>query len=415
MKFNGTDKFLCSYRIFYFLNCTEILTIKTIINEIVILQMKNSNSIIKRYSIKGCFIALLIFFHVNTIYAQEPKPSVVIYNLEFNYDKEATTDNKNYNSYSYIIAETIAKKLLESEKYSIKRNRTYISQDFDINNETLISKKDLKDLEALPEYIIYGDYEISEKTLFVTIYVYSIENKKIATAFSEQDETGIYLLKTTEELSSQIESIIDRDYAQKAIIAEKPLPVKTEEKPRKEDTKKAKDSPFAFLEKPLSIITVGFDYGKGTFNSPWNDVLDDCRYYSPYISLDIFPYVSIGFKMDYLHGDNDDRNLTYHSDFIIYGTTAFIQFQVKPVDLISLYFCMGAGTNKTQIIYNAQMPFIPPLQEVKSRDTSGELNAGLQLNLSSLIIRGGFLYKRIFYSMEPMDLKIIYCGAGIDF
>ncbi|HRS63441.1 MAG TPA: hypothetical protein P5554_09655, partial [Spirochaetota bacterium] len=157
------------------------------------------------------------------------------------------------------------------------------------------------------------------------------------------------------------------------------------------------------------------DYGKGTFNSPWNDVLDDYRYYSPYISLDIFPYVSIGFKMDYLHGDNDDKNLTYHSDFIIYGTTAFIQFQVKPVDLISLYFCMGAGTNKTQIIYNAQMPFIPPLQEVKSRDTSGELNAGLQLNLSSLIIRGGFLYKRIFYSMEPMDLKIIYCGAGIDF
>ncbi|HPX90608.1 MAG TPA: hypothetical protein PKZ93_03730, partial [Spirochaetota bacterium] len=133
------------------------MTIKTIINEIVILQMKNSNSIIKRYSIKGCFIALLIFFHVNTIYAQEPKPSVVIYNLEFNYDKEATTDNKNYNSYSYIIAETIAKKLLESEKYSIKRNRTYISQDFDINNETLISRKDLKDLEALPEYIIYGD------------------------------------------------------------------------------------------------------------------------------------------------------------------------------------------------------------------------------------------------------------------
>jgi hypothetical protein len=61
------------------------------------------------------------------------------------------------------------------------------------------------------------------------------------------------------------------------------------------------------------------------------------------------------------------------------------------------------------------MPFIPPLQEVKSRDTSGELNAGLQLNLSSLIIRGGFLYKRIFYSMEPMDLKIIYCGIGIDF
>jgi hypothetical protein len=179
--------------------------------------------------------------------------------------------------------------------------------------------------------------------------------------------------------------------------------------------KKVNDSPYTTLYKPFSIMTLGVDAGYIYILGKWKPLFNNSTYFSPFMDLDFTENLSLSLKFTSIQSDSDDKDTGSDAILRIMNGTISLNYEFKITDYFGIIFSAGGGLAKTIITAGTTGPFSDPLTEKESYDPSMDLSSCLNLKLSQVTIRGGLLYKRIFYKDEPMNSMIIFMGAGIHF
>lgn len=350
-------------------------------------------------------ISIIIFLANGILSADESvekKNKILIYNFHMikTPDEKITKGQKrkNYGYYSFIIPETTSKKLIESERFIIKRINNEIPG-YEVFTKDSFKPDYINELSSIAkdtssDYIITGEYDINDNILNVRLFIYESATKNLMEGSASGEEAGIYLLDTTDTLSGSIEDNISD------IIVEQ-----IEEKIK---------SPFLTIAAPLRYTSFGFDAGYIYFSDIWKDVYKDAVYYSPYIEFDLASFLDLSFKFDYFKTDSKDSDISY-STMSVMGGSALLGLNLQFFSNFGIYLSAGGGMVRSEITLNMPKPFSDSPTSEKSTDPAAEIALGFKLNLSSVYIRTGALFKRIYYEDETMDLKVLYGGVGIHF
>ncbi len=350
-------------------------------------------------------IAIMIFFlSSGLLFAEEQiekKPRIVIFNFQMVKpsleESEEIKRRKNHSYYSIILPETISKKLQESDRFLINRDKKYL-----LNNEPdsidTIRQNYSEELTAAAkqtssDYVITGQFEVKNNILYVRIFIFNSLLNDLQEVTASEEETGIYLKDTPDSLSEGIEERI------KDIIVEQ--------------IDKDKKTPLPSLSEYASI---GFDAGYLFLSGEWADLYDNTQYYSPYISLNITSFLDMVFKFDHFSSNSDDSIISgYDSSLSVLGGSVLLNLKYQIFSNMGIYLNAGGGIARSEISINTGDPFTVSPSIKKDSYPSAEAGLGFKINLSSFYMRAGVSYKRIFFDKDPMDLRIIYGGAGIHF
>jgi hypothetical protein len=348
-------------------------------------------------------VIVLIFYTVN-LQSQEKNSSkknrLVIYNFTTtdNYN-EVQDKGKNYQYYSIVIPETISKNLQKSKNYQIRREEGPLSiqTTFTNDKEKKIYIKNLiqASIKNKTDYIITGTFNVIKNKLKISVTIFNVKGKDIETVDNESSELGVLLNESTDLISQRvIDNIENLD---------------------KLNIKRANDSPFTTLYKPFSIMTLGLDAGYIFIMGKWDPLFNDTTYFSPFIDLSLTENFSLSLKFTSIQSDSEGKDTGSDSIIRIMNGSISLNYEFKMTESLGIIFSAGGGLAKTIITVGATGPFTDPLAEKKSYDPSMDLSSWLNYKLSPVILRGGILYKRIFYQDEPMNSMIIFMGAGIHF
>jgi len=352
--------------------------------------------------------SILIFFYGH-LFAEEKKSAkskVLIYNFQFLktpvQKSEKHKKQQDYRYYSYIIPETISKRIKETQKCSIiRKNKSLFSGkreslDEITQNYTPIFENDTK--TASTDFIISGIYEIFDNTLHVKAYIYDSTTKEIQEISAESRETGIFLKETTDTLAERIDAKLKH-------------PVKTEIA-EKDDSEK---SPFLILATPLLYTTFGIDVGYLYPQGKWKDVYNKTIYYAPYLTFDIAKYLELSVKYDYFQTDTEDMETSTYFKARVMGGAASLGLRFPLFSNFLICLSAGVGMSRSEIIVKPDKPFIEELANEKSTDPSAEAGISLKLKLSAIQLKTGALYKRFFLNEEKMDTTVFFGGIGTHF
>jgi len=331
----------------------------------------------------------------------ERKSRIVIFNFQMIKPEQEETARikkpKDYSFYSIILPDTISKKLGESERFLINRDKKYLLNDkpdtIDIIKDNYSGELSRAAKQSSSDYVITGQYEIKENTLNVRIFIYNSLHKDLQEVTASEEETGIYLKNIPDSLSEGIEERI------KDIIVDR--------------IDSDSNSPLPALNNYASI---GFDAGYLALSGKWADMYDNTQYYSPYISFNISSYFDLVIKFDHFSADSDNSIYTLNDySLSVLGGSLLLGLKYQVFNNLGIYFTAGGGATRSELYVDTGEPFTESLSVEKETDLSVEAGFGLKINISSFYIRTGLVYKRIFCDEDPMDLRIVYGGAGIHF
>lgn len=357
-------------------------------------------------------ILILLFTSTSPLSAAvetERKNRLIIYN--FQTLKPAPEEIKKgkkpgeYEYYSIILPETISKKLQESERFIINRGSGFLldnkADSIDTIRANYIGELSYVAKETASDYVIAGQFEVKKSILNVRIFIYNARLNDLQEVTASEAETGLYLKDTIDSLSEDIEEKI------KDIIVEQ----QDKGKKKKEEYK----YPFYILAKPLEYTSIGLDAGYIYMSGKWQDTYNNSEYYSPYIAFDILSFLDITFKFDYFNTDSDHKTVLNYSSMNVMGGSALLGLKYQIFSNLGIYLTAGGGVARSEISIKPGGPFEASLSKRKFTDPAAEAGLGIKLNISSIYVRSGVTFKRIHFKDDPMDLRIIYGGAGIHF
>jgi len=349
-------------------------------------------------------IAIMIFFSFSGLLfseeQKERKPRIVIFNFQMvkpSMDESKKNKKlKNHSYYSIILPETISKKLQESDRFLINRDKKYL-----LNNEPdsidTIRQNYSEELTAAAnrtssDYVITGQFEVKNNILYVRILIFNSLLNELQEATTSEAETGIYLKDTPDALSESIEDRI------KDIIVER---IEKDTKPPIPDF--------------TNFASIGFDAGYLYLSGGWSNLFDNTQYYSPYIAFSAASFLDLILKFDHFTANSKDS--LYANDFSIsvLGGNALLGLKYQVFSNLGIYLHAGGGMTRIEFSEDIGPPFTKSSTAKKTTDPAAEVGIGIKINISSLYIRSGALFKRVFSEDEKMDLRIIYGGAGIHF
>lgn len=356
--------------------------------------------------------AILILLSTGPLSAAEVtgrKNRLIIYNFQtLKPTPEESKKGKKtveYGYYSIILPETISKKLQESERFIINRGQGHLlgnkADSLDTIRANYTGELSSIAKQTASDYVIAGQYEVKEGILNVRIFIYNARSNELDEANASEAETGLYLKDTIDSLSEDIERKI------KDIIVEKEEKV---EKKREE-----KRYPFYILAKPLEYTSIGLDAGYIYMSGKWKDTYNNNEYYSPYIAFDILSFLDITFKFDYFNTNSEHKTVLNYSSMNIMGGSALLGLKYQVFSNIGIYLTAGGGVARSEISINPGGPFEASLSKRKFTDPAAEAGLGIKINISSIYVRSGVTFKRIYFKDDPMDLRMVYGGAGIHF
>lgn len=357
--------------------------------------------------LKSIFLIAAMVSSSMNLYSEETNSSsksrLLIYNFTTtdNYEdiKEKDRKDKNYEYYTVVIPETIAKSFKETGNYEIQRETGpfSIESDFADNKEKRKYIKKLTDLgkQNKSDYIITGIYNVADKKLKVRLTVFDVKGREIRVVDNESDELGARLLAATDILSQQLnENITEME---------------------KLNLERSDRSPFTVLYTPLSIVTIGVDTGYLYMTGDWSSIYNDVFYISPFIEFDINEDFSLSLKAVSIQSDSDNKETSSYSQIRMISSSISLSYMFRFTDYAGFTVSAGGGITRSTITLNPGKPFEDSLAEKDSIDPNIDLSSYFVYNLSSFNLRAGVLYKRIFFKDEPMDTGVIFAGAGIHF
>lgn len=350
-------------------------------------------------------IALIIFFASSGfLFADEvteKKARIVIYNFQMlKHQPEEIkrgVKQKDYSYYSIILPETISKKLHDSDRFLINRGKRYLLNNLadSINTirENYSDELNAAAKQSSSDYVITGQYEVKNEILYVRIFIYNALLNDLQEVTASEAETGIYLKDTPDSLSEGIEERI------KDIIVEK--------------IDKDSKSPIPALNNYASI---GFDAGYIFLPGNWGDRYDNTQYYSPYISFNIASFLDLVFKFDHFTSNSADSIIASNDySLSVLGGSVLLGLKYQIFSNLGIYLTAGGGMSRSELTVDTGEPFTESPSPKINTDPAAEAGLGFKINISSFYVRTGIVYKRIFFDDDPMDLHIVYGGAGIHF
>ncbi len=328
------------------------------------------------------------------------KNNLLIYNF-------LTTDNyndikdykENHQFYSTIIPESITKNLQNSGKYKIHREAGPFSIETDLKNKTEKEKyiNTLKDLsfKHKSDYIITGFFNVINMKLTLQVIIFNATSEDIKIIDQESSELGVQFTETTDLVSQKINEYI------------KNIDIQNE--------KKLKKSPFMSLYRPFSIITTGVDGGYVFIFGKWASVYNNSLYFAPFIDIDLSEHFSLSLKYNSIQSDSENKHTSTYSQIHIKSGDISLCYTRMFNTFIGISISAGGGMTSTTITLNPEKPFVSSLAEKKSTDPDIDISTYIIYNLSSLTLKTGVLYKRIFLKNESMDIGVCFAGAGVNF
>ncbi len=314
-------------------------------------------------------------------------------------NKEKSKKDKNYQYYTVVIPETISNSFKETGNFSIQREKGpfSIETDFADKKEKRKYIKKLTDLgqQNKSDYIITGKYNVSGNKLKITTTVFDVKGQEIRSVDNESNELGAQLLAATDILSQQLKEKISEL--------------------EKINQERSNRSPFLAIYNPLSIVTLGIDSGYLYMMGEWESVYNNTYYISPFIDFDLAEDMSLSLKITSIQSDSDDKNTSSYSQLKMLSSSISISYMFGFNDNAGIVLSAGGGITKSTITLNPAEPFEDSPAKKDSIDPNIDISSYFVYNLSSFNLRAGVLYKRIFFSDEPMDTGVIFAGAGIHF
>jgi len=344
---------------------------------------------------------IFIFFSIN-LYAENLNPSfknrILIYSFTTTDTYQNEDKQKNYNYYSIVIPETIKKNLTITGNYELQSEKGPLSIEKDINEKEKYIKK-LKDLglKYNVNYIVTGSFNVINNKLIIRVTIFNVRGENLETVNHESDELGAQLQETTDLISQSIHTRIESfELANRENFS---------------------NSPFITLYAPLSLITLGIDSGYFYLFGPWKSIYKNTVYISPFVDLDLTRNLMISLKFTSIQTDseNKDSGMSSSSQIRISSGSLSLSYILRFNDTLGIAFSAGGGITKTRITIGSEKPFNDSLLAKSTFDPNLDISSYLSCNFSSINLRAGIHYKRIFYSGEPMNTGTVFAGAGIHF
>jgi hypothetical protein len=227
------------------------------------------------------------------------------------------------------------------------------------------------------------------------VTIFDVTGKEIKTFNLESDELGVQLQNSTDLISKQINENIEEF--------------------NNINQERSHQSPFILLYTPFSIITMGIDTGYLFIFGNWSSIYNNKLYYSPFIDFDLTDDLLLSMKITSIQTDSDVKDVSSYSQIRILSGTLAVSYIYQLSSSFGIAVSAGGGMTRSKITIGPDQPFTPPLSEKESIDPNIDISSYLIYNFSTVTLRTGFLYKRIFYKNEPMDSGVIFAGAGIHF
>ncbi len=346
----------------------------------------------------------ILFFSIN-LYSRDinssEKSRLSIYNFSTTDSYENVKKNeKNYQYYSIVIPETITKTLAKSGNYQVHREKDSLTIETEFKDKKdkkqyLAKLKDLG-LQSKSDYIITGNFNVVDNELSIRIVIFDAVGREIEVIEYESDELGVQMQETTDKISELISDNID--------------------KLNRTNRDKLKKSPFISLYRPFSIITIGVDSGYFYFLGDWRFLYNDSLYISPFIDFDITENVALSFKFTSIQSDSEDKKNNAYTQIRILSSSMSLCYLYSFNRYFGIAGSAGGGLTKTTItIEPGKGIFTTSQSERISIDPNADASLFAAFNSSSLTLRAGVNYKRIFYKGTPMNTGTIFAGAGIHF
>jgi len=333
------------------------------------------------------------------------KSSILIFN--FNYlapgadETIASKDGsiKKFQYYSFIIPQTLSKNInsegiyISSRKYDTHK----INDTFQDEEERISHIRELVKISAdnSADYLVSGDCSIEDGTLIVSVTVFNAKGYDITTFQHRSSELGVLFKDTTDSISHEI---INQITAMAAL-----------------DKKRFRPSPFIPAHNFLKNLSIGVDAGYLFIQKPWSDFYNDAYFATPYIMLNINNWLAFSIKYDYIQSDSEGKNFTerYEADFQGGSINAHLRYNLT--EKASFVFSGGGGIMETTIIMDPDAPLMLPGMEMSSKDPYLDTSLYAAYRFSTLEIKAGIIYKRIFSKGEHVEMSGIYAGLGILF
>ncbi len=337
--------------------------------------------------------------------AVDLKGKILVYNFQ-NANK-----NISYGYYSYIIPDSITTELKKSPQYDVRSMPVAMEYadssmpEKEYTNYLRLLADRGKEFNA--DFIVTGSYQIEDRKIVIKTQIYDVNEQEIKDIHESSEELGALLLVIIDQLSEKINSEL-----------QKGLEVKKA---------KAAVSPFTPFYNSISGFTFGFTYGTATLYGDWSDVYTEktdmvtlfLRYglanFEYFSKSPIFKDITISAEYDYASFNNQEGSSgsqkTYQD---IRDATLNAAYPLLFTPRFGLEFQAGGGLafTKIEVIMEAAGGPGEILASEKSMDPIVSVSAAALYLIDHFRFSAGISFKRIFYSDTPMDMSVIFFGAG---
>lgn len=261
--------------------------------------------------------------------------------------------------------------------------------------------KYLKKLEGLgsqykSDYIITGTYNVINNRLLIRITIFNVKGKEIAIVEDESDEPGVQLWETPDQLTQRI---IEKINTFNTL-----------------NSGKTSESSLITNHSPSGMITAGLDGGYLSFRGSFNSLYNNSLYLAPFIDFDLSDNFSLSLKCTSIKSDSDGKNIILYQQIKILSSSISICYFHRIIADFGISVSAGGGFSRTTVnIKPYQKPVTNLSYEEVSKDPNVDISLNFFYNLSSVTCRTGIIYKRIFFKDKPIDIGVIFAGAGIRF
>jgi hypothetical protein len=354
---------------------------------------------------------ILIHAFSPAVFAEAPKGKVLIYNLPVIHEKSIIIDEDKkeeedrYDYYSFIIPNAIAQNLNASGKIEVRKIDGELSLK-DIGSDAFYSEMRKIGAEYSAQFIIGGRATIKRKKLTIELAVVNIKQNDFTGVTKETFETGAELKNVINDLTLDIEKILDSA----AAVAER-----REERPvkREEVQEEQVISPFLKGYRAMENLSFGVKTGRIFIKGSFSKIYDDFFYVSPYISYGILKWLGVSVGTDYLSAENGSKIVKRNSSLLMWGATVNADLSYRFFEQFGVMLSAGFGASYGKIyLISSDNPFNSLVKQRKSLDPYLTISASFNLLFRPVELQFGGGYKSAFFRGKSLSLLAVFFGIG---
>jgi hypothetical protein len=357
--------------------------------------------------------AILIHALSPALFAETPKGKVLIYNLPVIHEKSIIIDEEKkekedrYDYYSFIIPNAIAQNLNASGNMEVQKIDGELSLK-DVGSDAFYSDMRKIGAEYSAQYIIGGRATIKGKKLTIELAVVNIKENDFTGITKETFETGAELKNVINDLTLDIERILETAAAAERREKRKERPVK-----REEQKEAPAVSPFLKGYRAMENLSFGVKTGRIFIKGSFSKLYDDFFYMSPYVSYGILKWLGVSAGADYLSAENGTKIVKLNSSMLLWGVTINADLSYRFFEQFGVMLSAGFGASMGRIYLNSSdNPFGSLVKQKKSTDPYLNISASFNLLFKPIELQFGGGYKSAFFKGKNLSLLAVFFGIG---